>query len=272
MRIAVPATSVLWFFNPHSDYGTASDAMEKYRTLEENSALNGGLEILLLPRKLRSIDDFDPWFNTAFSRLRHRSVHIGDADEHFLAGADGMTGKLELLAEIMERMGADRIVVHASHLLRDRMRKREILQKIFPRTTVLVENNGWDSAEGSSPEVLSDIFRDCPKFQLCLDVCHTMDCFGDYLPKTFTSMPELMERIGQIHFSCSMAKYPEDSYAVKGFTGYIPGHALWSVIGESPHPDLMMFVERYPVVLEGVQPPEDHSLNYLKNELMLFEK
>ena len=73
MSYIVPGTGVLWYFCTDAEQrmkllGTPLDCMKKFRILEEKNALFQGLEIFLMPEKLRGVDDFEPWFYTQISK------------------------------------------------------------------------------------------------------------------------------------------------------------------------------------------------------------
>ena len=77
----------------------------------------------------------------------------------------------------------------------------------------------------------------------------------------------LLSRLVEVHFSPSTMLLGRDPYEDFGFRGYRPFHALFSVIREKASSRTKRFMSGYPVVVEGVVPPEDTELAYLKQEM-----
>ncbi len=272
MSYVIPG-NVLWYFfqgiEQRKIFGTPLDCMEKFRILEKANLLSQGLEIYLIPHRLRSFDEFEPWFYSKYSRLKYKTVHIGDQNEGFLIDSDKIYNKLEILSKMLERLEVDTIILHANHLLHEQKTTKELLDSVLPGTTVCVENTGFGSKQGSGIEDLVQIFKEYPKYKLCLDVCHIYD-YVDYSLEDFFSVEMLRSRIVQIHFSYSTRFDKENLYAKIGFRGHKPYHALWSVIGKFPSRKSMDFLRKYPIVIEGAVPMQDKSLQYLRREVELI--
>lgn len=272
MSYVIPG-NVLWCFfqgiEQRKIFGTPLDCMEKFRILENANILSHGLEIFLIPDKLKNFDEFEPWFYSKYSKLKYKTVHIGDRNERFLIDSDTIYNKLEILSKILERLEVNTIILHANHLLHEQKTTKELLNSVLPRTTICVENTGFESELGSGIEDLVQIFKEYPEYKLCLDVCHIND-YVNYSLEEFVSVEMLRSRIVQIHFSYSSRLDKENLYAKMGFKGHEPYHALWSVIGKFPSRKSMDFFRKYPIVIEGVVPMQDKSLRYLRREVELI--
>jgi len=140
---------------------------------------------------------------------------------------------------------------------------------VLPGTTICVENTGFGSEPGSGIEDLVQIFEEYPEYKLCLDVCHIND-YVNYSLEEFFSVEVLRSRIAQIHFSYSTRLDKENLYAEMGFRGHEPYHALWSVVRKFPSRKSMNLLRKYPIVIEGVVPMQDKSLQYLRREVELI--
>lgn len=272
MYSPVPGSGVLWFFfNKGKDIaniGTPFDLMRKFQLLEEKKVLNNGFEMFLIPSKLKGVDDFNSSFYSKISRLKYKTVHIADSDKEFLLDPINFEKKISILLAMLENFETNTIVLHAHHLLNNRLKKRDLIKSLMPRTAICVENNGADSIEGSSPEALVQIFKDYPEFKFCLDLCHIKDL--NYSLKDFIENDALNERIQQIHFSYSVKLCDKNIYAEKGYDCN-PHHALWSVAEKLPASDTINFSKKYPVIIEGVVPYEDSNMGLLKKEFELFD-
>jgi len=272
MSYVIPGNVLSYFFRgveQRKIFGTPLDCMEKFRILEKTNLLSQGLEIFLIPNKLRSFDEFEPWFCSKYSRLKYKTVHIGDQNEGFLIDSDKISNKLEILSKMLERLEVDTIILHANHLLHEQKTTKGLLDSVLPRTSICVENTGFESERGSGIEDLIQIFKKYPEYKLCLDVCHIND-YVNYSLEEFISVEMLRSRIVQIHFSYSTRLDKENLYAKMGFGGHEPYHALWSVIGKFPSRKSMEFFRKYPIVIEGVVPMQDKSLQYLRREVELI--
>lgn len=272
----VPAQNVLWFcFEPESDrralHGTPADCMRKFQALEKNGCLNDGLEIFLLPERLKSVDEFEPWFYEKFRELEYRAVHIAGTLPNFMTEVEETGAHFDLLYQFLEKLDVQAVVLHAHHFKHDRPGIRKVLEKHLPGIKIYVENNGFDNEWGHSIEGLTEIFTDFPEFGLCFDIDHLKD-FPTPSFDEFVSTPIIRERICQIHYSYSTHLLPEDPYIAAGFPGYGPFHALWSVLGIEPSERTIKFLRQYPIVLEGVQPKEDPDFNFLKEEIKILQK
>ena len=272
MHSSFPGSGVLWFFfNKGKDLeniGTPFDIKRKFQLLEEKKALNNGFEMFLIPSKLKSVDDFDSLFYSKISKLKYKTVHIADSDKEFLLDPNNFEKKLPILTAILENFETNTIVLHAHHLLNERIKKRDLIKSLMPKAIICVENNGADCIEAGSPEALVQIFKDYPAFKLCLDLCHVTDL--NYSLTDFIESDALKERVQQIHFSYSVKSHDKNLYAEKGYDCN-PHHALWSVVEKFPSSDTMNFSIKYPVIIEGVVPYEDSNLDLLKKEFEVFD-
>ena len=275
MSYIVPGTGVLWYFCTDAEQrmkllGTPLDCMMKFRILEEKKALSQGLEIFLMPNKLRGIDDFEPWFYSQFSKLKYKSVHIGDMEQEFLIRSRGISEKLDILSRMLKGLEVDTVIIHAHHFQHEPIKVKRVLNALLPHVEIYIENNGFESGYGSCVDDLIQIFNDCPEFKLCLDICHIKD-HENFTFDDFVLVDALRDRIKQIHFSYSSRLDKENLYAKKGYINYDPHHALWSIIGKIPSRKTKEFIRQYPVILEGVIPREDSNLTYLKKEVELLD-
>jgi hypothetical protein len=275
MSYIVPGTGVLWYFRTDAEQrmkllGTPLDCMMKFKMLEEKRALSQGLEISLIPNKLRGIDDFEPWFYSQFSKLKYKSVHIGDMEPEFLTSSKCISEKLDILSKMLKDLEVDTVIIHAHHFQHEPIKVKKVLDAFLPHVEIYIENNGFGSGCGSRVDDLIQIFNDCPEFKLCLDICHIKD-HENFTFDDFVSVDALRDRIKQIHFSYSSRLEKENLYANKGYINYDPHHALWSIIGKTPSSKTKEFIRQYPVILEGVIPREDSNLAYLKKEVELLD-
>jgi len=274
MSYVIPAMNTLWFYFTDEKHrrlmhGTPADCMRKFKVLEEMRVLSQGLEIFLSPSKLKDVNEFETWFFTKFSKLKYRTVHIGEAEKDFLLNSEAMYDKMKILFEILNHLEVEVIILHAHHLFNERHKIKEFLDFVLPNTRICVENNGFDNEWGHSIEGLKEIFDDCPEYDLCLDIAHIKDVKKFALEK-IVSVECLRSRIRQIHFSYSTRFASENLYAKQGYHGYEPLHGLWSVIGISPSKRTKEFIRKFPVILEGIVPREDVYLDFLKQEIELL--
>jgi hypothetical protein len=249
-------------------HGTPADVMRKFDLLAAHRCLADGLEIYIDPTRLRESEPFDARFYRRFASLRFRSVHIGQSDADFL-DHERCHEELLCLRDLMEKLEADRLIIHAHHFQRNRIQRKKLLQSALGSCSILIENNGFDSRWGGSIQGLETIFADCPEFRFCLDIAHVKDFPGSSLDD-FLDHELLMNRLQEIHYSYSTILLPSDPYAAIGFSGYGPYHALFSVLGIPLSSRTLEFVHRYPIVLEGVAPTEDTTLEFLKREISLL--
>lgn len=274
MSLILPAMNTLWFCFPDEKnrrllHGTPEDCMRKFKVLENMGVLDQGLEIFLSPTKLQRVNEFDSWFYEKFSKLKYKTVHIGDGQHDFLLNFHGIYDKLKLLSKMLERLEVTAIIIHAHHLRYYRSQIKDLFSSAMHKTEIYVENNSFENEWGHSIEGLLEIFKDCPEYWLCLDIAHIKD-LKKFTLKEFLSHDDLRDRIRQIHFSYSTRYDNENLYAKLGYPGYEPLHALWSVIGASPSTETIEFVCQYPVVLEGVVPPEEMHSDLLMRELRIL--
>ena len=265
-RPVIPAMNTLWFHFPKSDrralHGTQPDVERKFAVLDRCGLADQGMEMFLMPCRLAD-HAFSGAFLDRYAALPFRSVHIGDGDHDFL-DQPGAGEDLARLAAIMGDLNADRIILHAVHLKDNRAARARLLRETLPGVTMVVENNGFDNRWGAEPGSLKAIFADCPDFRFCLDITHVKD-FTDLGLADFT-VPELLGVLEEIHWSCSTYLMGEDPYVSRGFPGYNPFHALFPLTDVVPSERTLNFVAGYPVIMEGVVPPEDTELKYLHQE------
>lgn len=274
MPLTVPAMNTLWFWFEKEDrvgkFGTPEDILRKFEVLHSRNALQGGLEIFLKPSKLEGIEQFSPFFLESFSKLKHKTLHIGEKDPDFLTANTQIRKKLILLSELLETLGIQLIVLHASHLKKNRRKIRELFSETLPGVTVCIENNGSDDLWGSSKAALTEILEECPEFRFCLDIAHLKEANGRFSLKHLILDGFLISKLEEIHFSYSMGSRKDDLYGRQGFPGCKPLHGLFSVIDRIPSDRTKAFIANYPVVLEGVVPREDRDLLFLTKEMELL--
>ncbi len=271
--LVIPAMNCLWFWfddDIKALNGTAEDCMRKYRTLEDAGVAENGVEIAITPDRIVGRQPFDRDFIRQYATHPFKCVHITHEDIDFLELPE-MPGHLDRLRAVLEDLETGKIVLHAHHLKENRKARRDLLIKHLPETVVQLENNGFDCQWGSRPENLEAVFTDCPEFTLCLDVAHIWD-FEDLTLEGFLSRPLLKTRITEIHWSYSTNRLTEDPYSLKGYSGYAPFHALFSLIDKSPDEQVKDLISGYPVVIEGAVPREDTTLEYIKKEIQFVRQ
>lgn len=266
-----PAMNTLWFWFDKATrralHGTPADCERKFEILVAKGGWQG-LEIFLTPARLHPHQGFSRNFVRAFRELDYRSVHIGDADPDFLDGRQAARD-LQRLHAVLQELETPRIILHAHHLEKNRAQRVAILRDCLPGTTILIENNGFDAGWGYRPEDLLELFRSCPEFGLCLDITHVAD-FQELCLATFLAHPSLAGRIQELHVSYSTHLLEQDPYAARGYMGYSPFHALFSVIDEEPPREAVELAQRVPVILEGIVPKEDTDCIFLTREKALL--
>lgn len=267
------AMNTLWFWFEEKSrrlfHGTPEDAMRKYRLLESTNCLSDGVEIYLQPLLLKKSKPFKPLFYRAYSKLSFKSIHIGDTDPNFLDTDEAYDGLIRL-RDILQDCEADQIIIHAHHFETNRFNRRKIITSALDGIHILVENNGFDSPWGGSVAGMETIFLDCPEFNFCLDLAHIYD-FPGFKLEHFARNSLFLSRLKEIHFSYTTSQFPYDPYEKKGFFGYGPFHALFSVLDITPSPQTLDFVKQFPVVIEGIVPTEDSNLDFLRNEMRLLQ-
>lgn len=267
----VPAQNVLWFwFDPATArklHGTVNDAARKLQNLTERGMLLEGLEIFLMPSRVGNSHDWPKDFCRAFADLSYRTVHIGETENNFLLQAESPR-HLRQLHAFLDAHGVKRIILHSHHLENSRQQCRENLLTCLPGIEICVENTGFNNITGHEPEFMIQLCKDFPECTICLDIAHVQD-FPHYKLSDFTENPIIRQRIREIHASFSTYNFRSrgiDLYEEKGFPGYDPYHALYSVLNIMPDDETSNLMKQHPVVLEGVLPREDASLEYLFEE------
>ena len=273
MSIIVPSTSIVQFwFNKkinQSINGTPKFIEESLNILLRNKRiLSEGVEIFLMPSRLSPFSDFSIKFYKIFHKFKYKTVHIHERKDILLS--DGYEYKLSILNNILNKLNVNKIIIHAHFFQKDRFKKKYILNSLLERKTIIIENNGFDNEWGSEINNLTSIFKDCPEFQFCLDLAHIKD-FNKYSLSDFYNNHVLYSRLKEIHFSYSTRFCKDDPYEKKGFKGYGPYHALFSILKKSPSTKTKKFITKYPLVLEGVVPKEDMNLDYLIKEMELLK-
>jgi len=262
---------MFWF--PLKDWpklnGTLRGVMDKFDILYRAGFLKDGVEIFLNPGKLSQGSQFTPEFICQFRSLPYRSVHIDHADSNFLDDASSPKA-FKNLSDTLRAINPQIIIIHASHLKHNRGYRRQLLLDTLGEWQVLVENNGFDNPWGGSTEGLHEVLNDFPEFNFCLDIAHVKD-FRDRTLENFISSPALLSRLRQIHYSYSTIQLDHDPYEKKGYPGYGPYHAMFSVMGMTPSDRTLKFISQYPIVLEGVLPAEDKNFELMKKEMQVFQ-
>jgi len=269
-----PAQNVLWFwFDPATArqmHGTVHDAARKLRTLQDRDMLPDGLEIFLMPSRVGVQADWPEAFSQEFAALTYRTVHIGETEHDFLLRPDAPHHLCQLSA-FLQQHDVQRIILHAHHLEHRQEECWKLLEHALPGTEICIENTGFNNSTGHEPEFLTKLCEKFPSCTLCLDIAHVQD-FSNYTLSDFTENPIIRERIREIHASFStylLREEGRDIYGEKGFPGYDPYHALYSVAGIHPSKDILDLLGNFPVVLEGVVPREDDTLQYLQEEMKI---
>jgi hypothetical protein len=272
--VVLPAMNTIWFwFRPEFErrllHGTPEDVMRKYAVLNSENLCSDGLEVFLIPSKLISSRPFDYRFFREYSKLKYKTVHIGDSDPDFL-DRESTAQELTQLAEILFRLEAETVIIHAHHLRKNRMTRRKTIASTLESFKVLIENNGFDNAWGCQVNSLVEILSDCPEFDLCFDIAHVKD-FPSLSLRDFVSNEVITSRIREIHCSYSMIHLKGNPYKDRGFNGEKPYHGLFSMSGRPISHRTKSFIQQYPIVLEGIVPPSDTNLSYLKREFQLLK-
>ncbi|WP_319577729.1 hypothetical protein [uncultured Desulfobacter sp.] len=272
MMPIVPAMNTLWFWFDKSTrrklHGTPTDVMRKFNLLDQNGLLTDGIEIYLDPSQFNDFAPFDTDFYKRFARLPFRSVHIGNSDIDFL-DQETILDSLAALSKITQRLEAEKIIIHAHHLKDNRTVRYKTLTNFLSDHEITIENNGFDNKWGASPEAVAQILNECPNFKFCMDIAHIND-FQHIKLSAFTKIPIIMERLSEIHFSYSTRLLPKDPYIAKGYSGYGPYHALFSVVEKNLSESTKTLIKQYPVVIEGILPKEDQAMDNLKKERQII--
>lgn len=269
-----PSQNVLWFWFSQQTrrilHGTLADSARKYDTLACREFPLDGLEIFLMPSKIMGpLTSEEVSFAKRYRNLGGRCVHIGETDVDFLLAPE-TPASLRSLAEVMDTLETSALVVHAHHFRADLARAAETLLEALPGVEVRVENNGFDAPWGADPTNVSSLLRGFPEFRFCLDIAHVAD-FPTPGLADFLSDSILSERLAEVHLSYSTHAHERDPYEERGYPGYGPFHALFSVLGLRPDSALAPLLAAVPVVLEGIVPREDDGLDFLREELRLAE-
>ncbi|WP_147819478.1 hypothetical protein [Salidesulfovibrio onnuriiensis] len=263
--------NTLWFCFPQETrrklHGTPTDVQRKFRALDKKGMVSQGMEMYLMPSRLAHDPGFTIEFINRFSQLDFRTIHIGETDPDFLDTPE-TAGDLARLADIVAMLKSPAVLLHAHHLRDNRAQRADLLRNSLPGTEILIENNGFDNEWGARPENVWTILQECPDFNLCMDIVHIKD-FADIRLKDFTK-PPILERIREIHWSCSTYLMKGDPYESRGYQGYNPFHALFPLTDITPSDSTLEFIRQYPVVMEGVVPPEDSEYLFLSQELEII--
>ena len=242
--------------------------MRKHEALSEMGCKSDGLEILIMPSKLKQYREFKPSFLKEFREMEYRSVHFAETDPDYLDNEKAFE-ELKNLSAIMEKLEADTLIVHAHNFIKNRKYRKDLLLAAMNGEKVLIENNGFDNEKTARVENLQEILLECPEFNFCLDIAHVKD-FADLDLDDFIENDVLRQRLREIHYSYSTIQLKEDPYIEKGFQRYRPYHALFSVLDLAPSEKTLEFICSYPIVVEGIQPPEDKKFDLLKKEIEIL--
>lgn len=231
-----------------------------------------GIEFFLMPSKITSPDDFSKEFYRKVSKLKNKSIHIGDEDESFLI-LPQTEKHLEVLHSCLLKMEADRIVVHANHFKNKVHYIRELLRSALPGVTICVENVDYHRDFGYSVNDLLSIFDVCPEFRFCLDTAHVWDRTELSLLDFFKE-EKLKNRIVEIHFSSSTRLINRNNISFR-FKWYLekyhPFHALFVLTDFTElDPEIKSLISSYPVIIEGILPVEDSNAHLLNEEKRVF--
>jgi len=270
MSICIAMNTVWFWFDKQNRrllHGTAQDVMRKFDLISSKYTTLSGLEIFLDPSTISFEKQFSNSFYKKYSKLNYKSVHIGNSNEHFLDDSDIET-KLVILSNIMDELQSDILILHAHHLRNNRKNRKDKLLSAFQNKKICIENNGFDNLWGGSINGLLEIFADCPEFMFCLDIAHVKDF--NYNLDDFINESLLASKLIEVHYSYSTFYCKKDPYIERGFEGYNPYHALFSVLGLSPSKRTRKFISDYPVIIEGIVPKEDINLDFLKAEEKLL--
>lgn len=267
-----PAQNVLWFWFDQTTrralHGTLADAARKLATLEAREFPLDGLEIFLTPSRLKlPLSPDETNFVSRYRDMPGRCVHIGEACPDFLL-APQAAQDLRNLAHVLDILETESIVIHAHHLRTNPDKAATMLLSTLPGIEIRIENNGFDAPWGSNPANVAGLLRSFPEFRFCLDIAHVEDFNAPGLSE-FMSDPIFEERLSEIHFSYSTHRHERDPYEERGYAGYGPFHALYSVMGLRPDDALASYARNVPVVLEGIVPREDDHLSFLIEEMLL---
>jgi len=243
--------------------GTPRDVERVYTTLKNSGLADSGMEILLQPSILANTPKFRPNFIAEFSNHPFKTVHILECDPQYL-DAPKTGEQLERFSDTLSEINCSNLVIHADFFVKNIRKRYNLLRSCLPKVRVLVENTGFENHWGSRPENITTILNACPDFGLCLDIAHV----HDYTDISFSQFKEgvLGDRISEIHWSCSTHHMKTDPYEDKGFQGYGPLHAFFSLSGIRPSASTIKFVTQFPIVLEGLHPKEDINFKFLQLE------
>ena len=276
MEIICPSQNTIWFWFDKTSrrkfHGTLDDAARKMDAFHVREYPLEGFEIFIMPSRLPAApgQQIAPDFASRFRSLKYRCVHIGETEHDFLIGPETPV-HLTALRRLLDFLEAQRIVVHAHHLAEEPEKAVTALVKNLPGTDILVENNGFDNAWGSEPTNVRNLFATFTELLFCLDTTH-VDDFEHLRMEQFTRDDLLRSKLREIHTSYSTRLLGYDPYESRGYHGYNPYHALFSVLDEQPDDEAREVMAEVPVVMEGIVPPEDENLEFLVRERDLLEK
>ncbi|MEW5772129.1 MAG: hypothetical protein AB1916_01275 [Thermodesulfobacteriota bacterium] len=271
--IAFPAQNTLWFWYEQATrralHGVLQDAARKLDAFVRRDFPLDGFEIFIMPKRLPEAPETaaDPLFLARYTGLAHRTVHIGDSRPDFLATPEA-PAQVARLARLLDLLGSATLIVHAHHFQKHRAQTAQTLLKGLPGVRILVENNGFDSPWGSEPETLRELLAEYGELGFCLDIAHVKD-FAHLSLAAFLDDPLLMARLGEVHFSYSTKLLDSDPYVARGYPGYGPFHAMFSVLDLAPNPRTVQAIGRVPIVVEGIVPREDQNLDFVRQEITL---
>lgn len=267
-RVGVSTNAIFFWRNNEDKWGmngTPEDAVRKLDLLGEYGVAEHGVELILFPSRLLRSQGLPASFVREFASLPLRSVHLAEKDPQFLLRSNDIVDELRNLGRVLEALEAEHVILHADCLRYERGRIRDLLANHLPHIKVLVENTDPASRWGFRPQDLLEVYADLPEMGMCLDICHIKDTGGVKL-NDFLSKPELVSRIGEIHFSYSGNGFHGDLYEARGYPGYGPFHLLWSVVDERPSAATQKILEQHPIIIEGVLPQEDATMALLHKE------
>ncbi len=268
MSYIVPSATIVqfWFKKRliQSLNGTPKFVEESINILlNRDNILSNGAEIFLMPSRLLPHNDFTIEFYQIFDGFKYKTVHINEYKDIFLEPE--YQNYLILLGKILNRLNVDKIIIHANFFKQKRIQKKKLFSNFLPDINIIVENNGFDDQWGNSINGLHKIFQDCPEYKFCLDIAHVKDFEYNDLD-VYINDEILNSRLSEIHLSYSTMQLHCDPYEEKGFCGYKPQHALFSIMGKKLSRRTKKFIKKYPVVIEGLVPKEDYDLKYLEIE------
>jgi hypothetical protein len=270
--LVVPAMNALWFWfdkrTRRELHGTPPDVMRKHALLKEKDFPFEGLEIFLMPSRLSRQLDFTNSFVKEFRELKFKSIHIAETEAEFLLQDDAALN-LQKLFDVLTRLETSTIILHAHHLRCETKQKCAILLDALPGITICIENNGFDNPWGAGLEGLKHIFGTCPDLKFCLDLAHVKD-FREGSLDAFLEADFLMERLVEIHWSCSTITMDHDPYPDHGHQAHGAYHGVFPACGIEPSARTASFACGYPVVMEGIVPTDDADFDLLRMERELI--